>query len=216
MPRAAGRAPHLSSAAQRRRLFRRVLALTALCLSLGACAVAPQTQPATDRGRAAPVAPELPQDAATTPPPLYDPTTAEPTPTATVSGSSDPTSPSDSFTAPTDTALPTLSPSPEDTATQTTDSTGSATTATQEPASDESASSLDGASGGDSAGASGEVFDNCTDMHGTYPHGVGLPDAVDHTRSGANPVTNFYRDADIYNANSDSDADGDGIACERH
>jgi hypothetical protein len=53
-------------------------------------------------------------------------------------------------------------------------------------------------------------------MHGTYTHGVGLPDAVDHTRSGANPVTNFYRDADIYNANSDSDADGDGIACERH
>lgn len=56
-------------------------------------------------------------------------------------------------------------------------------------------------------------FDNCTDMRGTYPHGVGRPGARDST-SGT-PVTTFYVSASLYEANSESDADGDGIACER-
>jgi len=55
---------------------------------------------------------------------------------------------------------------------------------------------------------------NCDDMHETYPHGVGQPGATDQTRGSTRPVTNFVRDADIYNLNSGSDRDDDGIACE--
>jgi hypothetical protein len=32
-----------------------------------------------------------------------------------------------------------------------------------------------------------------------------------HTATGKNPVINFYRNADIYHANSGSDADDDGM-----
>ena len=60
------------------------------------------------------------------------------------------------------------------------------------------------------------AFRNCTAMHRVYPHGVGRLGAVDHTRSGKNPVTNFYRSTTIYNLNTKSDADHDGIACEAH
>jgi len=56
-------------------------------------------------------------------------------------------------------------------------------------------------------------FENCTDMHTVYPHGVGLPGAHDQTKSGA-PVTNFHVSAALYNANSGSDSDDDGVACE--
>lgn len=58
-----------------------------------------------------------------------------------------------------------------------------------------------------------QSFSNCTDMHGTYPHGVGRSGAVDET-SGT-PVTTFTRSDAIYDANSGSDRDGDGIACEK-
>jgi hypothetical protein len=57
-------------------------------------------------------------------------------------------------------------------------------------------------------------FDNCTDMHTVYPHGVGLPDAHDHTSG--NPVTDFVRSTALYDANSGSDRDGDFVACESH
>jgi len=61
-----------------------------------------------------------------------------------------------------------------------------------------------------------EDFANCSDMHDSYPHGVGRSGAVDHTRSGKNAVTNFYVSDSLYSANSESDADGDGVACEKH
>ena len=56
-------------------------------------------------------------------------------------------------------------------------------------------------------------FANCTDMHGSYPHGIGRPGARDHT-SGT-PVTTFHVSASLYAANAESDRDGDGIACEK-
>lgn len=62
----------------------------------------------------------------------------------------------------------------------------------------------------------GQSFDNCTALHAQYPHGVGQPGAADHTRSGTNPVTDFYVSQSLYDANSSLDADGDGIACEKH
>ena len=46
-----------------------------------------------------------------------------------------------------------------------------------------------------------------------YPHGVGLPGAVDHTRG--KPVTDFAVNSSVYNANTGRDRDGDGIACEK-
>lgn len=68
-----------------------------------------------------------------------------------------------------------------------------------------------------SGGGSGTkivIFQNCTEMRKTYPHGVGRPGAVDRTSSSGKPVTNFFVDADLYNANKKSDRDKDGIACE--
>lgn len=58
------------------------------------------------------------------------------------------------------------------------------------------------------------TFSNCTDMHGTYPHGVGRSGAVDHT-SGSAPVTTFHVSTSLYDANSGMDRDGDGVACEK-
>ncbi len=60
---------------------------------------------------------------------------------------------------------------------------------------------------------SARTFNNCTEMHTVYPHGVGRPGAVDQT-SGT-PVTTFVRSTALYMANSGSDRDGDGIACEK-
>jgi hypothetical protein len=61
---------------------------------------------------------------------------------------------------------------------------------------------------------------NCTQLHHKYKHGLGRANARDHTRSGTNPVTNFYRNTRLYNYavshNSRLDADHDGVACEAH
>ena len=55
-------------------------------------------------------------------------------------------------------------------------------------------------------------FANCDGLRAVYPHGVGLPGAVDQT-SGT-PVTTFTRDTALYEANSGLDRDKDNIACE--
>jgi hypothetical protein len=56
-------------------------------------------------------------------------------------------------------------------------------------------------------------FANCTALNKVYHHGVGRPNARDHT-SGT-PVTNFKRSKPLYRANRGMDRDGDGIACEQ-
>jgi hypothetical protein len=58
-----------------------------------------------------------------------------------------------------------------------------------------------------------QVFANCRQLNAVYPHGVGLPGAVDHTRG--KPVTDFTVNRSVYNANAGRDRDGDGIACEK-
>jgi len=64
------------------------------------------------------------------------------------------------------------------------------------------------------------LWTNCTHVHTKYRHGIGRLHAHDHTRSGRNPVTNFFRSTKLYNLgmrhNSDLDRDGDGVACEQH
>lgn len=64
------------------------------------------------------------------------------------------------------------------------------------------------------------LWDNCTQVHTKYAHGVGKAGARDRTRSGSNPVTTFKRSTRLYNvamrSNSDLDRDRDGIACEKH
>ena len=68
------------------------------------------------------------------------------------------------------------------------------------------------------------VWQNCTHVHTKYRHGVGRANAYDHTRSGRNPVTNFYRSTRLYNIamsynkarGYNLDRDKDGIACEAH
>jgi hypothetical protein len=57
-------------------------------------------------------------------------------------------------------------------------------------------------------------FANCTAANQYYPHGIGRVGAVDHT-SGTPPVTNFYVNTNLYQANTALDRDRDGIACER-
>lgn len=57
-----------------------------------------------------------------------------------------------------------------------------------------------------------KVYANCDEMHQDHPHGVGRPGAADHTSG--KPVTNFYVDAELYEANDGRDRDKDGIACE--
>jgi Fibronectin type III domain/Excalibur calcium-binding domain len=66
-------------------------------------------------------------------------------------------------------------------------------------------------------------YPNCAALQKVYPHGVGLPKAVDSTSG--DPVTNFYRSAKLYNMNNgprnaetgeyDLDRDNDGVACEK-
>ncbi|GLY17477.1 excalibur calcium-binding domain-containing protein [Kineosporia rhizophila] len=72
-------------------------------------------------------------------------------------------------------------------------------------------------------------FKNCDRLVAEYPHGVGLPEAVDvpaprrdERRSGAedgpglsSPVVDFGRSTALYGANQGLDLDQDGIACER-
>ena len=59
-----------------------------------------------------------------------------------------------------------------------------------------------------------QAFANCTAMHLVYPHGVGVPGAVDRVSGSTKPVTTFTRSAALYAANAGSDRDGDQIACE--
>ena len=62
-------------------------------------------------------------------------------------------------------------------------------------------------------------FQNCTQLHRVYPHGVGKVGARDKTVRGARPVTTWKRNTAVYNkamkVNRDLDRDRDGIACEK-
>ncbi len=58
-----------------------------------------------------------------------------------------------------------------------------------------------------------KTFKNCTALNKVYKHGVGRPNARDHT-SGTR-VTTFKRSKALYRANKSMDRDGDGIACEK-
>lgn len=60
-----------------------------------------------------------------------------------------------------------------------------------------------------------QVFANCAALNAIYPHGVGLPGAVDHVSGSSKPVTTFTRSTALYEANTARDRDGDGIACEQ-
>ena len=64
------------------------------------------------------------------------------------------------------------------------------------------------------------LYSNCSHFNAKYPHGVGLADAHDHTKSGKNPVTTFVRNNGVYKLameyNDDVDRDKDHIACESH
>jgi Excalibur calcium-binding domain len=55
---------------------------------------------------------------------------------------------------------------------------------------------------------------SCGALHRRYPHGVGLPTAVDRAPAGRR-VTGFGRSSALYAANRALDRDGDHIACER-
>jgi membrane protein involved in colicin uptake len=57
------------------------------------------------------------------------------------------------------------------------------------------------------------TFGNCTELRGTYPHGVGRVGARDRVRGRTSPVTAFKRSTAIYGLNRASDRDG--IACEQ-
>jgi len=77
-----------------------------------------------------------------------------------------------------------------------------------------------GASARSAQAAQASWWTNCTQLHHRYKHGLGKLNAHDHTKSGTNAVTNFYRSTRLYNyatsRNSRLDADHDGVACEAH
>jgi hypothetical protein len=60
-------------------------------------------------------------------------------------------------------------------------------------------------------------YKNCTNLHKTFPHGVGRSTAKD--RTSGRPVTTFKHSTTEYTkavrANKRLDADKDGIACEK-
>ncbi len=60
-------------------------------------------------------------------------------------------------------------------------------------------------------------YKNCTELHTTYPHGIGRANA--HDKTSGRPVTSFKKDTAGYNkaiqAKPDLDRDKDGIACEK-
>jgi hypothetical protein len=58
-------------------------------------------------------------------------------------------------------------------------------------------------------------YKNCTALNAKYKHGVGRKGARDHVRGTTKPVTNFYVNTGLYNANKGLDRDKDGIACEK-
>ena len=59
-----------------------------------------------------------------------------------------------------------------------------------------------------------EEFQNCDDLRSKFPHGVGMPGAIDST-SDSTPVTTFEVNDVYYKFNDHLDRDNDGIACER-
>lgn len=72
------------------------------------------------------------------------------------------------------------------------------------------------------AGATGAVpspWNNCTQVHTKYPHGVGRLGARDRVRGSTPPVTTFKRSTRLYNIamryRGDLDRDKDGVACEK-
>lgn len=70
-----------------------------------------------------------------------------------------------------------------------------------------------------SADAASYHYNNCTQLHKHYKHGVGKSSAKDRVRGKTKPVTTFKRSTKIYKAaikwNSDLDRDRDGVACEK-
>jgi hypothetical protein len=58
-------------------------------------------------------------------------------------------------------------------------------------------------------------YSNCAAMNRVYKHGVGKPGARDKVSGRTKPVTNFYKNLALYNANRARDRDKDGIACEK-
>jgi hypothetical protein len=62
-------------------------------------------------------------------------------------------------------------------------------------------------------------YANCTNLHRTYPHGVGRATARDRVATGGRPVTTWRRDTAAYNLairyNRGLDRDRDFVACEK-
>ncbi len=106
-------------------------------------------------------------------------------------------------------------PTPEESAISITgsDAPSMATTAAATPGSTTAAATPGSTTAAATPGST--KFQNCSEMHKVYPHGVGRPGAVDHTSATGKPVTNFFVSAALYNANKHSDRDDDGIACEQ-
>lgn len=68
-----------------------------------------------------------------------------------------------------------------------------------------------------SAAPAAKKYANCAALNKVYPAGVGLPKAKDKVSKRSKPVTNFTKNAKVYNLNKARlDRDNDGIACERH
>jgi hypothetical protein len=62
---------------------------------------------------------------------------------------------------------------------------------------------------------SATTYTNCTALNKKYKHGVGKSGARDKVSGSSKPVTNFYVNTALYNANKKSDRDKDGVACEK-
>jgi hypothetical protein len=75
-----------------------------------------------------------------------------------------------------------------------------------------------------------KAFPSCKELNVKYPHGIGLPGAVDKVQDNTEPVANFLVDANRYyllwagskkalpkgqKYGGSYDADNDGIACEK-
>jgi hypothetical protein len=60
-----------------------------------------------------------------------------------------------------------------------------------------------------------KTFKNCTALNKSYKHGVGKKGAKDKVRGATKPVTTFYVNTKLYNANKKMDRDKDGVACEK-
>jgi predicted lipoprotein with Yx(FWY)xxD motif len=62
-------------------------------------------------------------------------------------------------------------------------------------------------------------YKNCTELHKSYPHGIGRSNATDHVANGGKPVTTWKKDTKGFNAamakNKGLDGDKDGVACEK-